>query len=738
MTTETIYLQTGDLAADADVNHTCADKALVGQLLKCVNETLLERMNQLLTKSDAHLKVLASAQKRDDRREDYDFLRTLLKSTANPLQRAFFIALNEKLKPHINKTTATEAAELSLVSEDEREEMVAMTTLHAHAMNQFGEAISHLETRLEYLEITSDSIFAKDDLNPMRICEIFQQSMRSINLEHKHRLIMFQLFEKIVTSELGGMYVQLNQLLIAAGIMPSIVIKSVQHDETEAADVTVSAAAYYDPMQNVARHFVPRTPAEINWMASRLMHGDFTVSENALNLPASFRKLPSTQQADGKQYFARKDVVKALSNLQRQIRDNAGSLDIAQIKNSLLSSMAHNGIVDKQVNLLDERSIDFVGMLFNAITRDESISKAIKNLLLRLQIPVIKAAMVDGALFQKDTHPTREVLNLVSAAGKGVSDEYDSLFANIEHIVDAVLDDYDNDIRCFDTAREQLNELIASEQAQAQATEREEQRRVVHELAREVVVGEIRQIAAKKHIPATVTPLVTRHWPSLMMNRYVRHGKNSTQWQEAILLIRLLIQCLQPIQSKSQWNMVYNNHLALAEAVNDELYDTRQDKTEIAQQIEALKEAFIALLDEFNMTLVDADTDTDEMTATETASAESTHEEAIETAANESDNILEDVASLARFKISQLPNMVHPGVWFEIHNGEGAVVRRLKLSVILTDVARLIFVDRKGIKVIEKDAAQFTQELSDNKSRFIADHSTFDHALGQVIHALAA
>ena len=93
---------------------------------------------------------------------------------------------------------------------------------------------------------------------------------------------------------------------------------------------------------------------------------------------------------------------------------------------------------------------------------------------------------------------------------------------------------------------------------------------------------------------------------------------------------------------------------------------------------------------------------------------------------------------IAREKISKLPSDLHPGVWFEIFNGDEKPVRRLKLSVILTEVAKLIFVDCHGVKVIEKDAGDFARELENRQSRFIADHSTFEHALGTVIHKLAA
>jgi hypothetical protein len=99
---------------------------------------------------------------------------------------------------------------------------------------------------------------------------------------------------------------------------------------------------------------------------------------------------------------------------------------------------------------------------------------------------------------------------------------------------------------------------------------------------------------------------------------------------------------------------------------------------------------------------------------------------------------IKDQIQTAKEKIAQLSSSTRPGVWYEIYNGEDRAVRRLKLSVILTDAAQLIFVDRKGMKVLEKDAAVFAKELEEDRSRILADHSTFDHALGQVMNAMAA
>ena len=95
-------------------------------------------------------------------------------------------------------------------------------------------------------------------------------------------------------------------------------------------------------------------------------------------------------------------------------------------------------------------------------------------------------------------------------------------------------------------------------------------------------------------------------------------------------------------------------------------------------------------------------------------------------------------AQVALEKISRLPENVKPGVWFEVFNGEDRAIRRLKMSTVLTEAAKIIFVDRKGVKVIEKDVGDFIEELNENMSRVLADHSTFDQALGKVIGAMAA
>jgi len=442
----------------------------------------------------------------------------------------------------------------------------------------------------------------------------------------------------------------------------------------------------------------------------------------------------------------------ALSKLQNnltkaEIRKNAVKLDVEHIKRAIMADMgsSNGSAITKKVHLLDQRSIDFVGMMFNAITNDGSVSKVIKNLLMLLQIPVIKAAMLDEKLFTQEDHPARSTLDLVSRAGKGVTEENDHVFIRLEKIVNGILREYDVDIASFERAVNELQKLITIEEEVAAENERVEQLEIIKDHARDVVLSEMRHLTTSKILPRNVQPLVLKHWPTLMCNRYINHGKESNEWIVSLMLLKLLMKCLQPIKDKSQWQLLSNNHEPLVEAMNDELYETQQDKKEIDAQVSALKQTFLKMLDDYGYKLVEEEPAAD--ASKQANNAAPYVEEANIDAANEvfeetehDDEVakIKEQARIAREKIAKLPSDLHPGVWFKIFNGEDKPARRLKLSVVLTEVAKLIFVDCHGVKVIEKDAGDFAHELENEQSKFIADHSTFEHALGAVIHKLAA
>ncbi|MYM39239.1 DUF1631 family protein [Duganella qianjiadongensis] len=65
----------------------------------------------------------------------------------------------------------------------------------------------------------------------------------------------------------------------------------------------------------------------------------------------------------------------------------------------------------------DEGTLDLLAAVFETLFRDHHIAQEIRELMLLLQLPVLKAALADQAFFFKDQHPARKLIDLLSRLG---------------------------------------------------------------------------------------------------------------------------------------------------------------------------------------------------------------------------------------------------------------------------------------------------------------------------------
>lgn len=119
----------------------------------------------------------------------------------------------------------------------------------------------------------------------------------------------------------------------------------------------------------------------------------------------------------------------------------------------------------------DESTIDLLSAVFDTVFRDQSISPEIRELIRFLQIPVLKAALVDKNFFFQEAHPARRLLELLSRMGweqrKGPDDP---LYQAMQRSVDRVGRDYEQELSVFSEAVNELEaSLLAEEKAAAAA-----------------------------------------------------------------------------------------------------------------------------------------------------------------------------------------------------------------------------------------------------------------------------
>lgn len=460
----------------------------------------------------------------------------------------------------------------------------------------------------------------------------------------------------------------------------------------------------------------------------------------------------------GEGYYSHRQVMTALTELQvpvGNISDTPLAFDANQIKKAVLSSIGESegGVVNKAVNQVSEKTIDFIKLIFDAIIDEESITDEIKTLLLSLQIPVIKAAMLDSDFFIDDQHPARQLLDKIAEAGVGVVEHTDPVYIEIEKVVRKLLNDYDEDVIAFTIALDELNELTEEIYRKARETEVESHKAVKMAHGKKIVLQEIRKITIGKELPEGIRTLVLKVWPSMMFNHFLNNGKANDEWVELLMILQKIIESVQPLHSISDLEDLGMSHQDIVDATRSKLKKCRKQQALVEQVLVALEETYESMM--ATVDLDDAQAQVQEEPADQAESGtgaaavpgqdvtgqaadeELSFDPAEAQAEPEQESVSEvDPEEIAREKIRQLPEGVSPGAWFIVYNGEDRPVRRLKLAVILVHDATIVFVDHLGNVVIEKDAAVFSDEIDKGLSGIIMQHSVFDHALSSALDTI--
>ncbi len=100
----------------------------------------------------------------------------------------------------------------------------------------------------------------------------------------------------------------------------------------------------------------------------------------------------------------------------------------------------------------DEHVFELIDMLYSEIEREVRGSSTVADLLTRLQVPVLRAALRDPRFFVRDQHPARELLNVIAeSASTWLGDEEldPQLLQLLNSAVDKVLHEYQGEEAVF-------------------------------------------------------------------------------------------------------------------------------------------------------------------------------------------------------------------------------------------------------------------------------------------------
>ena len=107
-------------------------------------------------------------------------------------------------------------------------------------------------------------------------------------------------------------------------------------------------------------------------------------------------------------------------------------------------------------DMMERLTLEMVGMLFELILDDPQVPEELRAVLGDLQVPVLKAAIIDPGMLHDERHPVRALLNRLASAAAANTDGNDgnnsdgpAIAEEIRRVVRHVLDNYDRDASVF-------------------------------------------------------------------------------------------------------------------------------------------------------------------------------------------------------------------------------------------------------------------------------------------------
>lgn len=696
---------------------------------------------------------------------------------------------------------------LTLLGDDELEVSVAFSGMLARCRDLVVQDIEQLCQRFGAV-LGRELQLEQVPLHPAMICESFRKAVEPCAFQIKSRLILFKLFERHVLEGFRDVLADANVSLAKAGVLPDLRPPKIRQSSSAsrasrsgAADDAEDESAGAAPGGAAGMAGAAGAFAELLALARQAGGGGGWPGGGAApggegggsfggfagaaggggrahlppggpiaynELPAGFMPVMYGGQAmvDGRviqsdvpiQVVAPVELTALLTQLQRlqqipalpaagQVFEHA-ELESVDVQGNLSGLIQEESTeAPRALDGADNDLINLVSMLFDLILDDAELPAEMKALIGRLQIPLLKVALIDKTFFDRDDHPARALVNSLARAGIGWTREADDgLYGKIEAVVHSVLTDFTDDTGIFQRLDSGFSTFVAEREKrmavmEARLRDREEGQAKNVVAQKEVRAAIARNIAGKA-LPPEVVAVVQDAWQRVLYLTAIREGASGDLWLQRVKVLEVLVWC--GIRHEKEENLLRQRSLvprlmvSLRKGMEAEGLDPVRSETMLA----ALRPALEKLGEGSVLRTVRVVTETvpeSKVDGQATASVaaiqvlRSSEDEIVIATPAEPPPIAADAVDP---RWLQTAESLAPGTWIEFHDDENNFTLRGKIAARIRAQDKFIFVNGRGVKIAEKTVQQLAIELQAGSARMISDAALFDRALETMISRL--
>lgn len=511
-------------------------------ILHASRDLLIEGATRVLTRQMEAMEhaLLAMAERSPllETRNAYYAAQSLLNKQANELLSACKDAYCTNFSASVqgrDKHAGLDLSKLSLVGEDDFEITLARDKATSRLRFNCAEELVAIDARVAHLLGRPDLSENDNPLGPRALCDALLDGIIHMRQEQGVQVVLLNQFDLVLTTELAQIYQAINHYLIERNVLPDLKAGSKRRPAPPAASTKPAATDTAPPTQG-------QPEGDMLRLFDQLARGG-----------ASTGGAPA-----GSAGFS---LLDSLGQLQSggMLLPDGGRFELPLLEattiHNVLRSLQQSPVM-QAASPLDAVLVDAVAMLFDVVFDEPGLPDRLKAQIARLQIPVLKAAMLDRSFFSQQNHPVRRMLDAIAALAVYLGDNAagNARLEAISQVISRVQDNFEQDVAVFDAAAAELETMGAAledtlEEA-AGINLQEDIARIKRaeraEVAPVIVDDLIQRALRDQSVADAVRVFLQRDWARLLTADYVNEGEHSAHFNSHVETMRELVWSVQP------------------------------------------------------------------------------------------------------------------------------------------------------------------------------------------------
>ena len=436
--------------------------------------------------------------------------------------------------------------ELSLVDDHDFEITLAVDKATSRMRFNCAEELVALDARIAHLLGRSDLAENENPLGPRALCQALLDGITRMQLDQNVRVVLLNQFDLVLTTELAHIYQSINTHLIDRGIKPNLKVGAKNRGQ--------SAATTQSGAGGTAQSLAGQPANDLFKLFEQLAHGTGGGGSGMVGGGGA-----GGMAAGGMPGFSLVDSLGQLQSgaammLPGGVRYELPLLEAATVQN-VLRNLQQSPVM-QAASPLDAVLVDAVAMLFDVVFDENSIPDHLKAQIGRLQIPVLKAAMLDRNFFLQPNHPVRRMLDAIAKLSVHLPDNEagHARLEAISQVITRVLDAFEKDIAVFGDAAKELEAMGAElEETLEETVDVSLQQDIAQikqaeraELAPVIVHDFINRALKEQPVDEIVREFLRRDWAQLLTVDFVNEGEQGAHFNSHVETMRELVWSVQP------------------------------------------------------------------------------------------------------------------------------------------------------------------------------------------------